>query len=149
MQDHARRIRLRHMMHQVMVDSTKPLPLDGITDKLMELFRKEQNLIDALLPELTGEEAPATFGHNKWVPVHRALRYMVLREFTTGVRRTDCLESMGLARVAYEGLIPTSKGLRAWADMLSISPEEAVDGISLILDNWRRSRILHITGDPI
>ena len=37
-----------------------------------------------LLPELTGEEAPATFGHNKWVPVHRALRYMVLREFTTG-----------------------------------------------------------------
>ena len=48
----------------------------------MEMFRKDQNLIDALLPELTGEEAPATFGHNKWVPVHKALRYMVLREFT-------------------------------------------------------------------
>ncbi len=149
MQDHARRIRLRHMMFQVIADSGTPLPLDGITDKLMELFRKDQNLIDTLLPELTGEEAPATFGHNKWVPVHRALRYMVLREFTTGVRRTDCLESMGLARVAYEGLLPTSRGLRAWADMLGISPEEAVDGISLILDNWRRSRILHITGDSI
>ncbi|HTU90617.1 MAG TPA: hypothetical protein VMF69_11130 [Gemmataceae bacterium] len=63
---------------------------------------------------------PATFGHNKWVLVHRALRYMVLREFTTGVRRTDCLESMGLAKVVY--------------------PEEAVKGISLILDNWRRNR---------
>ena len=29
MQDHARRIRLRHMMHQVIVESGQPLPLDG------------------------------------------------------------------------------------------------------------------------
>lgn len=149
MQDHARRIRLRHMMNQVIVDSTAPLALDGMTDKLMEMFRKDQNLIDTLLPELTGEEAPATFGHNKWVPVHRALRYMVLREFTTGVRRTDCLESMGLARVEYDGLVPTNKKLRDLAETVGISPDEAVAGISLILDNWRRSRILHITGDPI
>ena len=104
MQDHARRIRLRHMMHQVIAESGQPLPLEAITDRLMEIFRKDQSLIDALLPELTGEEAAATFGHNKWVPVHKALRYMVLREFTTGVRRTDCLESMGLARVVYGGL---------------------------------------------
>ena len=42
--------------------------------------------------------------------IHQALRYMVLREFTTGVRRTDCLESMGLARVAYDGLTPARQG---------------------------------------
>jgi hypothetical protein len=30
-----------------------------------ELFRKDQNLVDTKLPELTGEEAPAIFGHNK------------------------------------------------------------------------------------
>lgn len=149
MQDHARRIRLRHMMHQVIAESAKPLPLDGITDKLMEMFRKEQSLIDALLPELTGEEAPATFGHNKWVPVHRALRYMVLREFTTGVRRTDCLESMGLAKVVYEGLSPASQVLKNWADTMGIAPEEAVEAISLILDIWRRNRILYVSGDPI
>ena len=77
MQDHARRIRLRHMMYSVIDASETRLALDGITDKLMEMFRKDQNLIDSLLPELTGEESPATFGHNKWVPVHRALRYMV------------------------------------------------------------------------
>ena len=136
-------------MHQVIADNATPLPLDGITDKLMEIFRKDQNLIDTLLPELTGEEAPATFGHNKWVPVHRALRYMVLREFTTGVRRTDCLESMGLAKAVYEGLSPSSLGLRNWAEAMGISPEEAVEAISLILDNWRRNRILYVTGDPI
>ena len=65
MQDHARRIRLRHMMYQVIAENGSPLPLDEITDKLMEMFRKDQNLIDTLLPELTGEDAPATFGHNK------------------------------------------------------------------------------------
>ncbi len=149
MQDHARRIRLRHMMHQIIAESGQPLAMEAITDRLMEFFRKDQSLIDALLPELTGEEAEATFGHNRWVPVHKALRYMVLREFTTGVRRTDCLESMGLAQVAYSGINTSSKGLRELAMTLGISPEEAVQGISLVLDNWRRNRILHVASDPI
>ncbi len=149
MQDHARRIRLRHMMNGAITEAGSPLLLDGITDKLMEVFRRDQNLINTLLPELTGEEAPATFGHNKWVPVHRALRYMVLREFTNGVRRTDCLESMGLAKVHYQGLTSASKGLRDWAEMLGIGPEEAIEAVSLLLDIWRRSRILYVAGDPI
>jgi len=149
MQDHARRIRLRHMMHQVIAQDGSPLLLDAITDKLMEVFRKDQNLVETLLPELTGDEAPAVFGHQKWVPVFKALRYMVLREFTTGVRRTDCLESMGLARVVYEGVNPQNRGIRQWAGALGISPEEAVEAVNLLLDNWRRSRYVHVTGDPI
>jgi len=149
MQDHARRIRLRHMMYDIISKHGSPLSLDTITDKLMEVFRKDDALIDSLLPELTGEEAPATFGHNKWVPVHKALRYMVLREFTTGVRRTDCLESMGIARVVYQGLTPQSKGVQGLATTLGISPSEVVEGICLILDNWRRNRILYVTGDSI
>jgi hypothetical protein len=148
MQDHARRIRLRHMMYQAIADSG-PLPLDGIVDKLMEVFRKDRRLIDSLLPELTGEEAEATFGHNIWTSAHRALRYMVLREFTTGVRRTDCLESMGLARVAYEGLTADNQHVIGWAGMVGITPEQAVDGISLILDIWRRNRILVVPNDPV
>lgn len=94
-------------------------------------------------------EAPATFGHNKWVPVHKALRYMVLREFTTGVRRTDCLESMGLAQVVYSGLVPENRRIRDLAATLDCSPDTVVQGISLILDNWRRNRILYVTGDPV
>jgi hypothetical protein len=148
MQDHARRIRLRHMMNAA-VQAGAPLPLEGITDRLMELFRQDQTLIDTLLPELTGEEAPAIFGHNRLVPVLRALRYMVLREFTTGVRRTDCLESMGLAKVCYQGLTHAAPGLRSWAEMLGIPPDEAVEAVSLLLDVWRRSRVLYFAGDPI
>jgi ATP-dependent helicase YprA (DUF1998 family) len=149
MQDHARRIRLRHMMHAIIANSTGPQPVDGVTDRLMDVFRKDQNLIDALLPELTGEDAPAIFGHNKWVPIHKALRFMVLREFTTGVRRTDCLESMGLARVVYEGLTTQSPKLKALAEILGQSPEETVEGVALILDNWRRSRIVFDRVDQI
>ena len=113
------------------------------------MFREGQNLVDMLLPELTGEEAPAVFGHSKWVPVHKALRCMVIREFTTGVRRTDCLESMGLARVAYQGVASENEGLGEWAGVLGLSPGEAVEAISLLLDNWRRSRYLYVTNDPI
>ena len=65
------------------------------------------------------------------------------------MRRTDCLESMGLAQVVYEGVNPQSKGLRQWAEAMGISPEEAVEAISLLLDNWRRSRYLYVTDDPI
>src|SRR5437764_15353253 len=72
MQDHARRIRLRHMMHAAITEANSPQPLDAITDRLMEVFRKDQTLIDTLLPELSGEEAAAIFGHNKWVRLHRA-----------------------------------------------------------------------------
>ena len=149
MQDHARRIRLRHMMYHIIDGSRQCLLLEAITDGLMEMFRKEPGLIDALLPELTGDEAAATFGQNRWVPVLKALRYMVLREFTTGVRRTDCLESMGLTQIVYGGLTAASKGIQQLAETLDASPEEAVEGISLILDNWRRNRILYVVGDPV
>jgi ATP-dependent helicase YprA (DUF1998 family) len=149
MQDHARRIRLRHMMHQIIAESGQSLPLEAITDRLMELFRKDQGLIDALLPELTGDEAAATFGQNRWVPVLKALRYMVLREFTTGVRRTDCLEAMGLTRIVYGGLNAGAKGIQQLAETLGTSPAAVVEAVSLILDNWRRNRILYVVGDPV
>ena len=60
--------------------------MDGITDKLMEMFRKEQNLIDALLPELTRRDAPSSDRLTSGCPSTTA-RFMVLREFTTGVPR--------------------------------------------------------------
>ncbi|MCY2926090.1 MAG: hypothetical protein NT031_11730, partial [Planctomycetota bacterium] len=149
MQDHARRIRLRHMMYQAIANDGGALSLDAVIDQLTEAFRKDRKLVDALLPELTSEEAEATFGHNVLVAVHRALRYMVLREFTTGVRRVDCLESMGLARVVYDGLTPENKRLIQWAKMVGITPEQAVEAISLILDLWRRNRILFVPNDPV
>ena len=149
MQDHARRIRLRHLMNQVISEAVGPITLDKVADSLAELFRRDRNLIDTLLPELTGEYARDRFGSDIWISVSRSLRYMVLREFTTGIRRTDNLESMGLARISYAGLSPDHAGLRLWAGLVGLEPEEAVNSLSLLLDIWRRNRILWVPHDPI
>jgi Domain of unknown function (DUF1998)/Helicase conserved C-terminal domain len=149
MQDHARRIRLRHLMNQVVSDAKGPISLDKVADALAELFRRDRSLIDTLLPELTGEYARERFGSDIRLAASRSLRYMVLREFTTGIRRTDNLESMGLARISYAGLSTDQPGLRNWAELTGLDAEIAVDAISLILDIWRRNRILLVPHDPI
>jgi ATP-dependent helicase YprA (DUF1998 family) len=149
MQDHARRIRMRHMMYEVLSNVSGSISLDAITDGLMEMFRKDQSLIDSLLPELQGEEAPVFFGHNKWVPVYKSLRYMVLREFTTSVRSTRWLEALGLARINYRGLSTSNDKVIQWAKHVGITADEAVDLISLILDGWRRNRMVFIADDPV
>jgi hypothetical protein len=56
---------------------------------------------------------------------------------------------MGLARVVYDGVTLQSKGVKQLAEAVGITPEEAVEGVCLILDNWRRNRILFVSGDPI
>ena len=115
----------------------------------METFRKDQALIESLLPELLTEEAPVFFGHNKWVPVYKSLRYMVLREFTTSVRSTRWLEALGLVRIIYSGLTPQHEKVRQWAKRLGLTADEAVDLISLFLDGWRRNRMVFIADDPV
>ncbi len=132
MQDHGRRIRLRHMMYQVIADGAGPQAVAAVTHALVERFRKDRPLIETLLPELTTDEWPFGFGPTNWEPLIRTLRYMVLREFTTSFRRLDCLESMGLAKVVYDGLSPADKQLRAWAELMGLSPEEAIEAVSLI-----------------
>ena len=56
---------------------------------------------------------------------------------------------MGLAQVVYEGVNSRSQGLREWAVALGDFARRGVEAISLLLDNWRRNRILYVTGDPI
>jgi ATP-dependent helicase YprA (DUF1998 family) len=149
MQDHARRIRMRHMMFQILSGVTQPIPLDAITDGLMNIFRKDSALTETLLPELLGEEAPVYFGHDRWIPIYKSLRYMVLREFTTSVRSTRWLEALGLARVSYKGLTPGHGRVIEWAKKVGITASAAVDTISLILDGWRRNRMVFIADDPV
>ena len=43
------------MMNAAITEPGSPLPLDAVTDRLMEAFRRDQALIDTLLPELTGK----------------------------------------------------------------------------------------------
>ncbi|HQQ00994.1 MAG TPA: DEAD/DEAH box helicase, partial [bacterium] len=149
MQDHARRIRLRHIIYQIIRETVTPLRLSEIIDELAAMFRNDKYLVETLLPELVGSESESIFGSNLVKNTYTALRYMVLREFTTGIRRRDCLEAMGLVRVDYDGLAADHPRLKAWAELLEIPPEEAVNGLSLLLDIWRHDRKLYVESDPV
>ena len=152
MQDHGRRIRLRHLIYQIIQKAAGSLTLNDIIDHLMEVFRgdKSRRLVDSLLPELTVEGWQAIFAtSNIWVVVRKALLYLVLKEFTSGVRRRDCLESMGLAKIEYEGLAESHPSVIQWAKMVGITPTEAVNAISLLVDSFRRQRSLFVQGDDV
>ncbi|MFH1737955.1 MAG: helicase-related protein [bacterium] len=149
MQDHARRIRLRHMMYEVLRDAKSPMTFTDMVDAMATRFQKDKPLVETLLPELTSSEADAIFLERLKVRLYRSIRYMVLREFTTGIRRRDCLESMGLARTEYDGLTADDPSIQAWAEMLEIPAEEAVRGVILLLDIWRRDRKLYVESDPV
>ena len=148
-QDHGRRIRLRHLIYRAIRESSKPLSLGAITDELKAIFVKDKRLVDVLLPELSGPDAALIFGHDIKKNVAQVLKYMVLREFTSGIRRRECLESLGIARVDYLGLVPDNPAVSHWAELLGIEPEEAVNGISLLLDIWRRNRYFYVPDEAI
>lgn len=149
-QDHGRRIRLRHMMYEIMRSADRSLSLDELTDELQASFKRQRRLVEVLLPEMVEEFADQTFEQrNLWIRVGRALEYMVLREFTSGLRKREILEAMGLARVDYEGLTPEQSDVVQWANIVGITPTEAVQGVSLILDTWRRGRMLYVDRDPV
>jgi len=68
---------------------------------------------------------------------------MVLREFTSGYRRMDNLEAMGLVRVEYAGIEESGEAVKEFAERLSIAPAQAADALSLMVDSWRKSRKLY------
>ncbi len=148
MQDHARHIRLRHLMYEILKGKNEPLKIEEITYELRTRFKNDKSLIQSLFPELTGDSGMA-FGPNLMKNVHTVLRYMVLREFTNSVRTRVCLESLGLAKIEYEGLNAEQSSVANWCNSAELSKEEGVEAISLILDMWRRDRCLYVEIDPI
>ncbi|MBU0507444.1 DEAD/DEAH box helicase [bacterium] len=149
-QDHGRRIRMRHMMSEIVRDAKRPLSLDELTDQLQGRFQRDRKLVDVLLPELVEDNADIIFEQrNLWIRVGKALEYMVLREFTSGLRKREVMEALGLARIDYVDLSEDQPDLIAWASAVGIAPIDAARGISSLLDNWRRGRMLYVRRDPI
>lgn len=149
MQDHGRRIRLRHLMYEVIKESRQELSFDQLADKLQNRFRKEKSLIEQLYPEIMEEYAESYLSRDLYTRLSKAIDYSIITEFSAGLRRREVLESMGLVRVNYQGLDASNRALISWADNYGLSPEEAVNGVSLLIDGWRRGRMLYISRDPI
>ncbi len=148
MQDHARRIRLRHMMYEELQVADEPLSLADIAHRLYHKFIQNKRLVLTIFPELEDDSAEI-IEPRRDVRIHTALKYMVIREFSAGIRQRDALETLGLAKVEYKNLDPAHPDVIAWAKQAELTPEQAVDAIALLLDVWRRNRIMHIEGENI
>ena len=149
MQDHARRYRLRHLIYDYVSACPAPCSLSDILESLLKLFREDRDLAKSLAPEVYAGRTEDAFGKALEDLLRYYLRIALVREWTTGFKQRDSLEIWGLARVVYAGVDTESKWIRAKASELEISPEELVDGVSALLDCYRRNRVFFDKLAPI
>ena len=81
--------------------------------------------------------------------MRRFLRIQVLREITTSYSQRDSLETWGKIQIVYAGITPEDPTLVAIARRYRLTPDSLADGISAMLDGFRRTMFLYHPQDPI
>jgi len=140
MRDHARRFRLRALMAQRLEEG--PVSVDDLVHYLDELLNGDDDLSQALIPEVWEAQRKAVAGVQHARERKTFLRIQVLREIATGVKQRVGLEPWGRMRVEYLGLQAELPFIRKWASTLKVEPQRLADGIAAILDQQRRN--LHV-----
>jgi ATP-dependent helicase YprA (DUF1998 family) len=141
MQDHARRFRLRSLMHEQLLRG--PISVGDMTGGLDDLLERDDDLSRALIPEVWRVERKETAGTRHASERRRFLRYQVLREVATGPRQRLGLEPWGRMRVEYVGLTPELTFFSRWAQRLGCTAEQLHAGVGSLLDVLRRTGLVH------
>lgn len=113
MQDHARRFRLRSLMHEQLLRG--PTSVGDMAGTLDDLLERDDDLSRVLIPEVWRVERKETASPRHAAERRRFLRYQVLREVATGPRQRLGLEPWGRMRVEYVGLTPELPFFSEWA----------------------------------
>ena len=142
-------IQLRHLVYDYIRECTAPCSLSDVLEHLLKLFREDRELAKSLAPEVYAGRTEDTFGKALEDILRYYLRIALVLEWTTSFKQRDSLEIWGLARVVYAGVSAGSQWVQSEADVLGMSPEELADGISALLDCYRRSRIFYDKLAPI
>jgi hypothetical protein len=140
MQDHARRFRLRALMHDE-VRGTR-LSVGDIVQRLDRRLDDDDDLSRALIPEVWAVQRKEPTGQVHQEERRRFLRIQVLRELTTSPKQRLGLEPWGRIRVDYHDLEPTLPFVATWAARLGIPAERLADGVGAILDDLRRRMLV-------
>ncbi len=149
MQDHARRYRLRHLIYDFLRDKKEPSSISDIQEYLLRIFREDRDLAMALAPEVYQGRAQEAFGRDLEESLRYYIRIALVREWATSFKQRDSLETWGMTRVVYAGVDSDHPWIVDWATKLQRSPAEVVDGISALLDSYRRNRYFHDGIAPI
>jgi len=148
MQDHARRFRLRSLMHERIREGT--VGIGDLVAWLDDYLDRDDELSQALIPEVWDvcrkEQESERHGQER----RYFLRIQVLRELTVGVKQPIGLEPWGRLKVDYAGLDSGNVFIVDEAAKLGVSAEELTQGIGAFLDLMRRRNlVLHDQGAPI
>lgn len=149
MKDHARRYRLRHLIVDYLRSHDGVAGVGDVVESLYNYLIDHPNVARSLVPEVYEEHAYEYFGQTLKKALRKFLRMNFLRELATGFKQRDSLENWGVMRVVYAGVEPDSGWIQKWSDRLDMSPQELVNGVSTLLDNYRRGNLLWDEKQPI
>jgi hypothetical protein len=140
MQDHARRYRLRTLIHQRILQG--PVSVGDLTAHLDELLERDDDLSRALVPEVWRVHRKEAEGVRHGEERKRFLRIQILRELVTSMRQRIGLEPWGRMMVEYAGLTQDLAFIQSWAPILDTTPGDLLSGVASLLDITRRAGIL-------
>jgi DEAD/DEAH box helicase/Helicase conserved C-terminal domain/MrfA Zn-binding domain len=140
MQDHARRFRLRGLMHERI--RSGPLSIGDLVAHLDRVLDADDDLSRALIPEVWAVQRKESGGVEHQQERRRFLRIQVLRELTTGVRQRIGLEPWGRILVHYQGLGEQTPLVQRWTPVVGVTPLRLTDGIAALLDRLRRRQLV-------
>lgn len=149
MQDHARRYRLRHLIYDFLKQCDYPCSITDVREHLMTRFRQDRTLARALAPEVFSGRTDEAFGHELDKQLSYYIHITLVREWSTGFKQRDSLETWGKARVVYANVEADHSWIQDWAGRLHLSAEELATGIASLLDAYRRNRLLYDSSAPI
>lgn len=142
-EDHARRYRLRHLLHGHLSRAGEPVSVTELVEFVAREIERDPDLAQALVPEVIEQAGMDRFGTSYAKELRYFLRLMVLRELATSFKQRQGLENWGLMRVEYHGISPQHAAVQRWAEKLALTPRQVADGISSLLDVWRRNRFVY------
>ncbi len=127
MKERSRRHELRHLLYVIVQEADEPLSLDALVNRLVD--RAEEHRV-------------LEVGHTQ-DDLKRAqmrVRWFLLQEFASMRERRGSLETLGLARVEYDGLTADAdrEFFGRWADAFGLEPGDVVNVTHTLLDYYRR-----------
>ncbi len=127
MKRRSERHQMRHLLHVLLHEDSTPRTPDELTRALLDALEANR-VLEVGVTDQERREADTR------------VRWFVDQEFASRRERFGNLETLGLARVEYEGLDADAdrEFFGRWAEAFSIEPDEVVAVVRTLLDYYRR-----------
>ena len=149
MRDHARRYRLRHLIYDFLRNKNEAVGIGEVVASLYKYFQDNPTIAKPLAPEVYETRSYDYFGTSLKETLTKFLRIIVLRELTTSFKHRESLENWGVMRIEYFQVNEENPKLQEIAAQYNLDVTELVDGISTLLDSFRRNQFFYDKEEPI